>query len=143
LYPNACSKRILELIADLALGDARIAIRTLRNAVYAAEQRNRSRITAEDTEKACEEAKEIKRKYTIEKLGEHCKLLYDIRANPGITSGKLFEAYREACMRAGLKPKSQRAMRNYLSELIALKYVRSERASTRGNVRSFQLNLIV
>ena len=45
LYPNSYSKEILEKIADLAAGDARIAIQTLRNAAYNAEKTNRTRIT--------------------------------------------------------------------------------------------------
>lgn len=141
LYPNTWSRKTLELIADLAAGDARIAIQTLRNAAYIAEQRNRPKITAEDVDSTYKEVREIKRKYTIEKLGEHYKLVYKIiEENPRITSGKLFEAYRKACRQRGLKPRSQRTISGYLNELIALKYVRSERASVRGNVRSFIVN---
>ena len=50
----------------------------LRNAAYAAEQRNGRKITSEDVEKAYGEVREIRRKYMLEKLGEHYKLLYEI-----------------------------------------------------------------
>ncbi len=141
LYPNTCSKKTLELIADLAAGDARIAIQTLRNAAYIAEEQDKHRITSEDIEKAYEEVRELKRKYTLEKLGEHYKLIYQvIKENPGITSGKLYQAYRKICRKEGLESKSRRTLNNYIEKLITLKYVKSERASIRGNVRTFSVN---
>jgi orc1/cdc6 family replication initiation protein len=102
LYPDTWSKTILEKIADLAAGDARIAIQTLRNSALIAEKSNKTKITSEDVEKAYEEVKEIKRKYMLEKLGEHHKLIYDIiKKNPGITSSELISAYRNECERIG------------------------------------------
>ena len=68
-YPNACSRQILELISDLVANDARVAIQTLRNAAYVAEQRNRRKITSKDVEKAYEEAKKIKKKIHDRKAG--------------------------------------------------------------------------
>lgn len=76
----------------------------------------------------------------IEKLGEHYKLVYEIiKENAGIASGDLFEAYQKACKKEGLEPKSQRTLNNYLDELIALGYVKSERVGMRGNVRKFSV----
>jgi len=106
LYPNSYSKEILEEIVDLASGDARIAIQTLKNAAYAAEKTNRNRIVLEDVRKAREEVEEIKRKYTLEKLGEHHKLIYEItKLNQGITSSELFSDYTSGCLELGLEPK--------------------------------------
>lgn len=53
------SRAILERIAELAAGDARIAIQTLRNAAYNAELANKTRITEEDVEKGYEAVEEI------------------------------------------------------------------------------------
>lgn len=75
LYPNTWSKKILEQIADLSAGDARVVIQILRNSAYIAERSNRNKITKDDVEKAYEEVMEIKRKYMLEKLGEHHKLV--------------------------------------------------------------------
>jgi cell division control protein 6 len=63
LFPNSYSKDILEKIADLAAGDARIVIQTLRNAAYIAEKSNKSKISLEHVEKGYEEAEEVKKKY--------------------------------------------------------------------------------
>jgi cell division control protein 6 len=142
LYPDTWSNEILEEIADLAAGDARIAIQTLKNSALMAEKSNKTKITKEDVEKAYEEAKEIKRKYMLEKLGEHHKLIYDIiKKNPGITSSELISAYRSECERMGLESKSSRTLSDYVNELIALKQIKSERAGVRGNVRTFSASL--
>jgi len=138
LYPNTWSKKVLEQIADLSAGDARIAIQTLRNAAYIAEKSNNTKITRENVEKAYEEVVEIKRKYMLEKLGEHHKLIYDIvKKNPGITSHNLFLKYRNECRKMGLVPKSERSLTSYTDDLINLHYVKIERAKVRGNVRKF------
>jgi len=103
-----------------------------------AEKSDNAEITKEDVKKAYEEVKEIKRKYMLEKLGEHHRLIYEIiKKNPGITSSKLISRYRSECEEMGLGPKSPRTLSNYLNKLIALKHISSERASVRGNVRKF------
>ena len=77
----------------------------------------------------------------LEKLGEHHRLIYEIiKKNPGITSSKLVSTYGSECGRIGLGPKSSRSLSNYLNKLIALKHIKSERASVRGNVRVFKSN---
>jgi orc1/cdc6 family replication initiation protein len=141
LYPDTWSGEVLEEIADLAAGDARIAIQTLKNSGFIAEKSNKTKITKEDVERAYEEVKEIKRKYMLEKLGEHHKLIYDIiKKNPGITSSELISAYKNECERIGMESKSSRTLSDYLNELIALKQIKSERASVRGNVRVFSVS---
>ncbi len=141
LFPDTYSLKILERIADLAAGDARIAIQTLKYAAFNAEREGKAKIGNEDVEKGFEEVKEIKRKYMPEKLGEHHRLIYEIiRENPGITSCKLTSTYRNECERIGLEPKSPRTLSNYVNKLIILKHIKSTRASMRGNVRKFLVN---
>lgn len=69
LYPNTCSRQVLELIADLSAGDARIAIQTLKNAAYIAERKGKSEITKDDVGRAYEEALEIKEEVRDRKAG--------------------------------------------------------------------------
>jgi orc1/cdc6 family replication initiation protein len=139
LFPNSYSKEILEKIADLAAGDARVAIQTLRNAAYIAEKSNKSKISREDVEKGYEEAEEIKKKYRLEKLGEHYKLIYEIvKKNPGILSNEFYDIYKKEARKQELNPKSDRTFTNYVDELIELGYLKVERAKTRGNVRIFK-----
>ncbi|MHA1331356.1 MAG: Cdc6/Cdc18 family protein, partial [Candidatus Hodarchaeales archaeon] len=139
LFPDTYSIKILRRIADLAAGDARIAIQTLRYAAFNAEREGKRKIDESDVKKGFEEVKDIKRKYMLEKLGEHHRLIYEIiKKNPRITSGKLRSVYIDECKRMGFQPKSPRTLNNYLSKLIALHHIRSERASLKGNVRIFR-----
>jgi len=138
LYPNSYTIAILEKIADLAAGDARIAIQSLRNAASIVEKSIRSKISEEDVEKGYEEIKEIKRKYYLERLTPHHKLIVDIvRKNPQISSENLYDVYKLECNRLSLNSKSGRTFSNYVKELVELGYLKSERARTRGNVRLF------
>jgi Cdc6-like AAA superfamily ATPase len=87
-----------------------------------------------------EEVREIKRKYMLEKLGEHHKVLYEIiKENPGICSSDLISIYEKEIRQLGLEPKSSRTLSKYLNKLVALKHIKFERASARGNVRTFSI----
>ncbi|MEM1557763.1 MAG: hypothetical protein QXL27_00975 [Candidatus Bathyarchaeia archaeon] len=58
---------------------------------------------------AYEEVKDIKRKYLLEKLGHHHKLIYEIvKKNPGITSSDFYDMYVQEAGNQGLNPKSDR-----------------------------------
>lgn len=107
---------------------------------WIAEKSDRTKITIEDDEKAYEEVREIKQKYILEKLGEHHRLIYEfVKKNPKITSSELVTEYRSECERIGLGSKSPRTLSSYLNKLVALKHIKSERASVRGNVRKFRV----
>ncbi len=139
LFPDTYSKSILRKMADLAAGDARMAIQLLRNAALVAEKSNRSEISEADVERGYEEVKEIKKKYYLERLTLHHKLLVKIvEENPKIHSGDLYEEYKRKVRNDRLKPKSNRTINNYINDLVDLGYVRSERAKVRGNVRVFR-----
>jgi len=139
LYPDTCSKKILEKIADLAAGDARIAIQTLRNSALIGEKSDKAKITHEEVEKAFEEVKEIKRKYYLERLTPHHKLMVEIvKKNPKILSRDFYDVYRRETKRHGLNPKSSRTFSNYVTDLLESGYLEVERAKVRGNVRSFR-----
>jgi len=81
---------------------------------------------------------EIKKKYMLEKLGAHHKLIYQIiKENQGITSHKLLLKYRNECRKMDLIPKSERSLTSYINDLISLHYVKVGRVKVRGNVRKF------
>jgi len=141
LFPYTYSIKILRRIADLAAGDARIAIQTLKYAAFNAEKEGKSKIDADDVKKGFEEVKDIKRKYMLEKLGEHHKLIVEIaRKKRGILSGDFYRVYKHEARKRKLIPKSKRTFSNYVSELIELGFLNFKRAKTRGNVRSFSVN---
>lgn len=137
LYPNTCSKEILEKIVDLAGGDARIAIQLLRSSALIAEQANKSKITVEDVDRGYEEVKEIKKKYYLDRLPHHKLIVEIVKKHAGIISSEFYETYRQEARKQGLNPQSQRTFSNYVNELIELGYLKFDRAKTRGNVRLF------
>ena len=140
LYPGTCPKEVLVEIADLSAGDARAAIQTLRNAACIAEKANRNKIIAEDVKQAYKGVNGIKRKYTLEKLGFHHKLIFEIvEKNPMITSTNFYESYKNQVKGQGLTPQSMRTFSNYVNQLIKLGYLKIDRAKARGNVRVFNI----
>ena len=140
LFPNTYSNLILERIADLAAGGARIAIQTLKNAAFIAERSCESRISDQDLSKAYVEVKEIKKKYYLERLTSHHKLIVEItQKNPGILSKDLYDDYVLQAKKSGVTPKSKRTISNYINQLIEFNYLKVDRAKARGNVRSFRI----
>jgi len=140
LFPNSYTISILEKIADLAAGDARITIQTLRNSAAISEKLGRSKIAEEDVDRGYEEVKEIKRKYYLERLTPHHKLIVDIiRQNPQTSTDNLYNIYKLKCEKLSLLAKSSRTFTNYVKELVELGYLKSERARARGNVRMFSV----
>jgi len=138
LFPNSYTTAILEKIADLAAGDARVAIQSLRNTAIIAEKSNKSRIPEEDVERGYAEVKEIKRKYYLERLTPHHKLILDIvKKEKRISSSIFYGVYKQEAREHGWDYKSKRTFSNYVSDLIESRYLRTERAKTRGNVRIF------
>ena len=132
---------VLKRIADLAAGDARIAIQTLRYASYNAEIKGKQKIEEDEVKQGFEKASEIKRKYILQRLGKHYQLIYEIvRENAGITSGELFSIYRDRCKKLGLSPISNRSISNYIKTLQNIHLIKTEKAGIRGNVRKFYVS---
>jgi len=129
LYPRTYSRKVLEKIIELADGDARIAIQTLRSVTC-------------NAEKGYETIKEIKKKYILETLTPHHRLIVDLLRNGReISSTEFYDMYRKRAMKLGLKAKSRRSFNNYIAELNKLGYIKVERAKNRGNVRLFSLQI--
>jgi len=112
--PDAIGTEQLELIADHAAGDARIAIGIFRNAARVAQQNSHTQITADIIEDVVSEAKSEIRQKTTDKLTEHQQALYDIITDTGeISPSDLYDRYCTAVD----DPKTQRMVRNHLSKL--------------------------
>jgi len=140
LYPKTYSKAILEKIAELAAGDARVAIQTLRSAAYNAERTNKSKITLKDVEEGYEAVKEIKKKYELEKLTSHHRLIIKIlNRHKEISSTNFYNLYKLEANKQEMIAKSRRSFNNYLADLIKLNYIKIERAKVRGHIRVFKL----
>lgn len=114
LEPDAIQTEQLELIADYAAGDARVAIGIFRNAAKQAQQENYESITTEVIEDVVPEAKSEIRQKTTEKLTDHQHALYEIVTDAGeISPSDLYNAYSATVE----DPKTKRTMRNHLLTL--------------------------
>jgi len=125
----------LEKIAELSEGDARMAIQTLRKAAEIAESSDAPQISEEHLNNAWNSTNELKKKYMLEGLTEHHRILHDIiKEQPGISSGKLWESFLKACNQEGKKPIATRTFSAYLARLIKLALIAAERAEKRDRV---------
>lgn len=137
--PGTWTPLILEQIAELAEGDARVAIQTVRNAAQFAEDSGSKVIGKEDVKKGWNSAKDLKRTYLLRKLTEHHKLLYQIvRDRKQILSGQLWLTYLKECRQLHRKPIAPRTFFAYMNKLCELDVITAERARVRGNVRLFR-----
>lgn len=97
LRPNVIDNLVLRIISQIADGDARVALQTLRNAAKIAEKKNLERITIEEAKEAVKDARLSKRAYQVSKLSVHERMLYNILERNGkMKSGKLYDEYCRA-----------------------------------------------
>jgi len=137
LVKGAIDIELIEKIAELAQGDARIAIQMLRKSAENAELRGRRKISEEDIEKAWESFRKQRQSYLLSKLNRDQNILYEIiEQNPGIESSEIYRQYERRAKRSGLKPLAPRTVRKYLRKFIELGLVRVE--SGKGRRRRFE-----
>lgn len=128
LHDDAVTAEQLEQIADVAAGDARVAIKTLQAAARQARHQQTDRITDEMVEAALPEAKIEVRKKSLDRLNEHQQTLYEIITEREVVKPQtLYTEYRD---RIG-DPKSERMLRNYLRKLEQYNLIEAE-GQTRG-----------
>ncbi len=138
LAPEACSQKLLRLIAELSQGDARVAIQTLKNAAYRAEKRNGSEIAEEDVRRAWNSSKDLKKTYLLRNLTDHHRLLHELVARmPGILSGDLWRLYLKTCATRRIRPIAVRTYSDYCNKLAVLGLIDARRAAIQGKIRVF------
>ncbi|WP_458209291.1 Cdc6/Cdc18 family protein [Haladaptatus sp. NG-SE-30] len=114
LSEDAIGTEQLNLIADAAAGDARVAIGILRNAARCADQTGEDRITTEIVRDAVPTGRHEVRQKTVEQLNPHQRALYEILQDEGeLDPGELYDAYTERVD----DPKTKRTVRNYLAKM--------------------------
>jgi len=114
LAESAVSRAELEVIADAAAGDARVAISILRSAARRATREERERITPEVVREAIPTARSEVHEKSLDKLTTHQRTLYEIiDARGEIAPHELYGAYREHVS----DPKTDRTVRNYLRKM--------------------------
>ncbi len=109
-------------------GNARIAIRTLRNAAIHAD----NRITEEHVVGAWRDARRAEELSLLYRLTADHRRIYSIVERHGeILSGDLWEEYVKECRKEGIKPLSRRSFQEYVNRLIAEKLITAEKARVR------------
>jgi Cdc6-like AAA superfamily ATPase len=122
--PTVVSDRQLDWIAERVDGDARKAIRTVREAADLAGERHRDRgrfvITDDDLAEALPAARSAIQRKGFDQLHDHQQALFEILRDEGpLAPGALYERYRERVDDAHVK----RTMRSYLSKMEHYNYV--------------------
>jgi cell division control protein 6 len=115
LETGATTQAILTEIAQLATGDARVAVETLFQAARKARARGSGTIEQRDIEDAEPVARSELRQKTLSQLTRHQRLLYEALCDgPGETGmGDLEQRYQERVE----QPKSTKTLRRYLQKL--------------------------
>lgn len=140
LVPRTWDKALLERISEMAEGDARIAIQTLKNAAYYAEKSNASQILPEHVEKGWKDARFIKKTYLLNKLTADHKILFEIiKSRKEILSNQLWEDYLSEARKKGIQPIAPRTYLIHVNKLRDLGLIKAERARVRGKVRVFRV----
>lgn len=144
LVRNCIDIELIERIAELAHGDARIAIQMLRKSVENAELQGRRKISEEDIEKAWESFKKQRLSYLLSKLNRDQNILYNIiKKHPGISSSGIYMKYEEETKKLGIKPIAPRTIRKYLTKLIELGLIKVEIDKGRGGFSNRSLLRII
>ena len=140
LSADTWTDKALRRIAGMAEGDARVAIRTLRNVAELFEEEHSDRISTCNLQHKWNDAREAKRLYTLKNLTEDHRMLYEIIKKEGqIQSGDLWHTYLRKCSRLKRKPLASRTFSDYANRLVQAGLIRSERARVRGKVRLFKI----
>jgi archaeal cell division control protein 6 len=138
LVTNSYSDNLLRMIAQLASGDARLAIQTLKNAACLAEKEGCGTIKDSHVRRAWNSAKDLKVSYLLRKLTDHHRLLYELIAGTAvILSGDLWRLYLKTCNERRIRPIAVRTFSDYCNKLVELALVRAKRAPIQGKVREF------
>ncbi len=136
LAEESFKAKILNRIAKLADGDARMALQTLKKAAWLAESDRAARITETHIKKAWSSTREMKIQYLLSKLTRDHKILYDIVKYQGeILSSDLRQLYLIECSRSKRKPIAERTFSDYINDLKRTGLAQVERARVRGKVR--------
>ncbi len=139
MIPDSWDNSILEQIAMLSEGDARIAIQTLKGAAQYAEKEFVRKVAGPHIEKGWNEAKNIKKTYLLRALTEDHRMLFHIIESHGeINSGGLWKEYLKLAQRRNWKPIALRTYTNYVNKLKDVGLIKIERARARGKVRVFK-----
>jgi len=119
LVTNTCADSILQKIASLAGGDARVALHILLKTAIAAEDKRTKRISIKHIPADISAWQRLEKTARIETLPQHQKLIYKLAKKHGeISSTKLRWLYLLNCHNQSIEPVQQRTFSRYLVRLV-------------------------
>ncbi len=140
LRPGSCSDGALRVIAHYAEGDARAALKILKNASYSAERDGRESLALKDIKAGYSSSKNLEKNRFLDSLSSHHRLLYElVKEKKEINSGELWKVYLQKCRELQKPPIAMRTYSEYMNKLIELGLVQWDRALVRGKVRMFSV----
>lgn len=139
LLPDVIEKRQIEAIAEMAAGDARIAIDILRTAAEDAESRDLDRIGDKLLARAMPKIKEKDLEKAAMALNEHQRILLGIvRVRQTAKASDLYDEYGKKVSEAGMKAANERTLRKYMEMLVGMKMIG---ASGEGRWREYTIKV--
>lgn len=139
LNPGTWANQTLRRIADIAGGDARIAIRMLRNAAELSQDQGSGQISTESLKVKWDDSRRAERLHRLNELTEDHRLIHGIVNKEGqVLSGRLWQDYVQRCSQLKRKPIAPRTFSDYANTLVQKGLVTSERARVKGKVRLFK-----
>lgn len=136
LEPESWCIKDLDIIARASQGDARIAVQALRTAAYLAEKSGSPQIRPDDIAEGVQKCQGLKRKYALNALSEHHRLLYLLVKTAGsINSRDLWKKYLEQAHARKLSPMARRTYNYYKKYLITQRFLEETQGRGRRNSR--------
>jgi cell division control protein 6 len=131
---------VLSIIAELAQGDIRVGLETLKTAAEYAEFED-DKISLKHIHKGAKDLRRSQRENVLARLTSHHKIIYNIiEQKPSILSGELWSNYMDVCNNTNERPIGRRTFSAYLERLENLRLVSTTKPSISGKVRSFKVD---
>jgi Cdc6-like AAA superfamily ATPase len=135
LVAGSWSQAVLEKIAGMCGGDARLAIQTLRASAHLADSEACGYIEERHVLDGYARSQEIRREYRLRRLSVHHRLIYDVVRELGKANCREVAAeYRRRCAAQNLQPMAKRSFYRYCETLRQMRLIRGEKARAFGSL---------
>jgi len=142
LAEGSYSENLLEQIAGMASGDARVALHSMQVLAESAEDAHLRAISAASLMRQQTELEAARQETALATLTEDHRILYGlIRRKGEILSGELWEGYLQRCAEARRRPLAARTFSEYANALVRTGLITAERARVKGKVRLFRASI--
>lgn len=134
-FPNSVGEEAVALVSAFAFknsGDARIAIECLLKAGRIAEKKNSASVSVEHAREAIGFLQPRQEQKAVPFLSEAEKKIFELLGKQELTSGQLFNIYRQNCG----KEINMRSFREIVNSLASKKLVKTETISLKGRGRT-------